>query len=58
MHEISQCTVGQEIPFKVDEEKMRSVEIEIMLHINNRIFQQGLIPEEIYRLAKEMFLRT
>ena len=37
---------------------MKYVEIEIMLQINRRLFQQGLITEEMYRLAKEEFIRT
>ena len=42
----------------VKKEEMKYVEIEIMLQINRRLFQQGLITEEMYRLAKEEFIRT
>ena len=50
--------VRQEIRSKIKKGEMKSVETEIMLHINKRLFQQGFITEETYRLAKEDFLRS
>ena len=58
MKEMGINAIRQEIRPKIKKEKMKFVEIEIMLQINRRLFQQGLITEEMYRLAKEEFIRT
>ena len=58
MHEMGIDAIRQETPPKIKKEEMKYVEIEIMLQINRRLFQQGLITEEMYRLAKEEFIRT
>lgn len=58
MNEMGINAIRQEIRPKIKKEKMKFVEIEIMLQINRRLFQQGLITEEMYRLAKEEFIRT
>lgn len=58
MRELDKYTARQEIKSKLKEGEMKLVEIEVMLHINNRLFKQGLITEEMYRLAKEEFLHA
>ena len=58
MCELDKHTARQEIKSKLKEGEMKLVEIEMMLHINNRLFKQGLITEEMYRLAKEEFLHA
>ena len=58
MNEMGIDAIRQEIRPKIKKEEMKYVEIEIMLQINRRLFQQGLITEEMYRLAKEAFIRT
>ena len=58
MNEMGIDAIRQEIRHKIKKEEMKYVEIEIMLQINRRLFQQGLITEEMYRLAKEEFIRT
>ena len=58
MNEMGIDAIRKEIRPKIKKEEMKYVEIEIMLQINRRLFQQGLITEEMYRLAKEEFIRT
>ncbi|WP_368234116.1 hypothetical protein [Anaerotruncus rubiinfantis] len=58
MDEQTKVKLRQEIRSNLKKKEMQAVEVEIMLHINRRLYQQGLITEEMYRLAKEEFLRT
>lgn len=38
-------------------EAMRELELEILLHINQQLFQSGSITEELCEKAKEMILK-
>lgn len=42
----------------VNAEKMREVEIEIMLHINQRLYEKGHITEEMYSEFKNRVLTS
>lgn len=41
----------------VDQDALRLLVIEIKLYINQRLYQQGAITEEMYGRAKEMILK-
>ena len=38
-------------------ESMKALEVEIKLHINKRLYEVGLITEEMYSRAKEVILK-
>jgi len=40
----------------INQEKLHEVEIEIKLHINQRLYEKGLITEEMYAQAKNYIL--
>ena len=40
----------------INTEKMKEVEIEIKLHINQRLYEKGLITEEMFTEAKNYIL--
>jgi hypothetical protein len=42
----------------IDIKKLKDVEIEIKLHINQRLFEKGLISEEMYSEAKNYILTS
>lgn len=42
----------------INQEAMKLVVIEIKLHINQRLFEQGYITEEMYTRAKEIILKA
>jgi hypothetical protein len=41
-----------------NEEKLKNVEVEIKLHINQRLYEKGLITEEMYSEAKNYILTS
>lgn len=41
----------------LNQEAVNLVVIEVKLHINQRLFEQGYITEEIYTKAKEIILK-
>ncbi len=43
-----------------DEQKkvMNEYEIQVKLHINERLFDKGLISQEIYENAKKLIIKT
>ena len=41
---------------KIIPEAMKEFEIQIMLHINQRLYDKGLITEEMYKKVKNMIL--
>ena len=42
--------------FKLKHEEIKELETQIKLHINERLFEQGLISEELYNKAKYALL--
>ena len=42
----------------VDTDKLKNVEIEIKLHINQRLYEKELITEEMYTEAKNYILTS
>jgi hypothetical protein len=46
-----------EVKMVLDEEALKHVIIEVKLHVNQRLFEQGYITEEMYTKAKEIILR-
>ena len=47
-----------EVNALVNAEKMREVEIEIMLHINQRLYEKGHITEEMFSEFKNRVLTS
>ncbi len=41
----------------VNQEKMKALEREIMLFVNQKLYEKGHITEEMYHKAKDEFLR-
>lgn len=41
----------------INEDAVKLVLIEVKLHVNQRLFEQGYITEEMYTKAKEIILR-
>lgn len=41
----------------LDKEAVKIVIIEVKLHVNQRLFEQGYITEEMYTKAKEIILK-
>lgn len=41
----------------INEDAMKLAIIEIKLHINQRLYQKGMLTEEIYVNAKELILK-
>jgi hypothetical protein len=46
-----------EVKMVLNEEAVKNVIIEVKLHINQRLFEQGYITEEMYIKAKEIILK-
>lgn len=42
----------------VNEYAVKLVIIEVKLHVNQRLFEQGFITEEMYTKAKEIILKS
>jgi len=42
----------------INAEKLKDVETEIKLHINRRLYEKGLITEEMYIEAKKYILTS
>lgn len=41
----------------LNEDALKLVIVEVKLHINQRLFEQGYITEEMYTKAKEIILK-
>ncbi|ACL76468.1 hypothetical protein [Ruminiclostridium cellulolyticum] len=42
----------------LNEDALKLVIVEVKLHINQRLFEQGYITEEMYTKAKEIILKS
>lgn len=41
----------------IDDAKRREINIEVKLHINQKLFEKGFITEEMYQTAKAIILK-